>query len=245
VLWETDEPRPGRIRHRHQGLPGGYAQLVKLVDRVADLEGVKACHVSRWTRRITIDCRPGRPGAHLILDRAERILEGWRAANSRQVQLTSGIAPPALDSTAPSASGWKRLPYAALAGGSFTMTLVGLVVPGVPTVPFLLATSYYLTRSSPRMNERLRRTAFFGPILQEWEGHTALSLTSKGKLLVLTATVVLVTVVFAPLTPLALCVILLISSLSVYGVIRMSAIEEPEHGGPLLDGQAFLSLSAP
>ena len=76
-----------------------------------------------------------------------------------------------------------------MAGGAFTLTLVGLVVPGVPSVPFLLATSYYLARSSPRLNERLRRTAFFGPILQEWEGHDALSLTSKGKLIGLTATI--------------------------------------------------------
>ena len=75
---------------------------------------------------------------------------------------------------------------------------------GVPTVPFLLATSYYLARSSPGLNERLRRTAFFGPILREWEGHRALSLASKGKLIGLTATTVVVTVVLAPLTPLAL-----------------------------------------
>ena len=110
-----------------------------------------------------------------------------------------------------------------MAGGAFTMTLVGLVVPGVPTVPFLLATSYYLARSSPALNERLRRTACFGPILQEWEGHGALSLTSKGKLIGLTATIVVVTVVLAPL-------ILLISSLSVYGVTRMPALTR--------DGQA-------
>jgi uncharacterized membrane protein YbaN (DUF454 family) len=110
-----------------------------------------------------------------------------------------------------------------MAGGAFTLTLVGLVVPGIPTVPFLLATSYYLARSSPRLNERLRRTAFFGPILQEWEGHAALSLSSKGKLIGLTATIVIVTVVLAPLTPLALSVILLISSLSVYGITMMPA----------------------
>ena len=70
----------------------------------------------------------------------------------------------------------------------------------------------------------------FGPILQEWEGHGALSLTSKGKLIGLTATIVVVTVVLAPLTPLALSLILLISSLSVYGVARMPALTR--------DGQA-------
>ena len=132
-----------------------------------------------------------------------------------------------------------------MAGGAFTMTLVGLVVPGVPTVPFLLATSYYLARSSPRLNERLRRTAFFGPILQEWEGHGALSLASKGKLIGLTATIVVVTVVLAPLTPLALSVILLISSLSVYGVARMPGLAEDAQTDVSVGGRTVLPLPAP
>ena len=34
------------------------------------------------------------------------------------------------------------LMYMALAGGAFSITLVGLVVPGIPTVPILLATSF-------------------------------------------------------------------------------------------------------
>jgi len=131
-----------------------------------------------------------------------------------------------------------------MAGGAFTMTLVGLVVPGVPTVPFLLATSYYLARSSPALNERLRRTAFFGPILREWEGHGALSLTSKGKLIGLTATIVVVTVVLAPLTPLALSVILLISSLSVYGITRMPALAEDEQARACAEVGMTLPLPA-
>ena len=109
------------------------------------------------------------------------------------------------------------------------MTLVGLVVPGIPTVPFLLATSFYLARSSPSMNERLRRTAIFGSILREWEGQGALSVASKGKLILLTGTIVVVTVVLAPLTPLALGLILVISSLSVYGVTRIPALTSDLH----------------
>ena len=77
--------------------------------------------------------------------------------------------------------------YLALAGGSFAMTLVGLVVPGIPTVPFLLTTSYYLARSSRRLDERLRRTPLFGPILVEWERRHGLSRSSKLKLMGLTA----------------------------------------------------------
>ena len=47
--------------------------------------------------------------------------------------------------------------YLALAGGSFAMTLVGLVVPGIPTVPFLLATSYFLARSSRWLDRETSR----------------------------------------------------------------------------------------
>ena len=90
----------------------------------------------------------------------------------------------------------------------------------------------------------LTRTAFFGPILQDWEGHAALSLASKGKLIGLTATIVIVTVVLAPLTPLALSVILLISSLSVLGVARMPGLAEDAQTEVPVGGRTLLPLPA-
>jgi uncharacterized membrane protein YbaN (DUF454 family) len=138
-----------------------------------------------------------------------------------------------------------RLKYLALAGGAFAMTLVGLAVPGVPTVPCLLATSYYLARSSPRLNERLRRTAFFGPILDEWEQSHGLSWSSKGKLMGLTGTIVLVTVALTPLSPVALVLILLVSSLSICGVIRLPVLStEPRPETPL-EWPSRLAFPAP
>jgi len=224
-LWETHADHAGHVRLLHRGLAGDRATCSQLADKVASLEGVERCRVSLWSHWITIDCSPDVSAlASRTVDRVERILEGRIAASPREADVKSGTAPSMTVGPEPIATGWKRVTYVAMAGGAFTMTLVGLVVPGVPTVPFLLATSYYLARSSPSMNDRLRRTAFFGPILQEWEGHGAVSLTSKGKLVALTAMIVVVTVVLAPLTPFTLGVILLISSLSVYGVTRMPAL---------------------
>ncbi len=228
-LWETHADQPGHVRLLHQGSVGDRATYARLADSVASLEGVERCHVSLWSHWITVDCGPG--GSR---DGESHGGPGGANPGGAEVCRSEGSRrhirrrPPATDGPEPIATGWKRLTYVALAGGAFTMTLVGLVVPGVPTVPFLLATSYYLARSSPSMNERLRRTAFFGPILREWEGHAALSLTSKGKLVALTATIVVVTVVLAPLTPFTLGVILLISSLSVYGVTRIPAVTQRE-----------------
>ena len=124
------------------------------------------------------------------------------------------------------ATGVRRLRYLALAGGSFAMTVIGLVVPGIPTVPFLLATSYYLARSSPRLNDRLRRTAFFGPILVEWEQHQGLSRTSKAKLIGLTAAIVVVTVALSAASPVVLIVILVIALFSAYGIARLPGLPE-------------------
>ncbi len=231
-LWETYADEPGSVRLSHRGLARDRAAASRLADSLAGLEGVERCHVSLWSHRITIDCGPGAgPLAGRTVDRVERILEGRKAVDPRYAALSSGAVPEPTDAPVIAATVWKRLRYRAMAGGAFTLTLVGLVVPGIPTVPFLLATSYYLARSSPRLNERLRRTAFFGPTLQDWEGHATLSLSSKVKLIGLTATIVVVTVALAPLTPLALSVILLISSISVYGVTRMPALTSDRHAG--------------
>ena len=193
-LWETYADESGSVRLVHRGHARDRAAASRLADSLAGLEGVERCYVALWSHRITIDCGPGAgPLASRTVDRVERILEGRRAADPRAAALRSGAVPEATDAPVIVATVCKRLRYKAMAGGAFTLTLVGLVVPGVPTVPFLLATSYYLARSSPRLNERLRRTAFFGPILQEWEGHGALSPTSKGKLIGLTITIVVVT----------------------------------------------------
>ena len=124
------------------------------------------------------------------------------------------------------ATGPKRLLYLALAGGSFMMTLVGLVVPGIPTVPFLLATSYFLARSSRWLDEKLRESVFFGSIVTEWEQHRALGRQSKAKLMALSGAIVLVAIILSPLSPLGDHSLLLVSSLSVYGVYRLPGLEE-------------------
>jgi uncharacterized protein len=58
-----------------------------------------------------------------------------------------------------------RWAYAALGVASFGLAVVGAMVPGLPTTIFVLIGSYFLTRSSPRLEERLMRWRIFRPYL--------------------------------------------------------------------------------
>src|SRR5262245_50893906 len=124
--------------------------------------GVLACRVSPFRRDLKITYDPARLTEFAVVDRPEEILE-------RLLHSEPEAAADERNTDPPVASGLRRVYYLALAGGSFTLTLVGLVVPWIPTVPFLLATSYYLARSSRRLSRRLARSWFFGPILTDLE----------------------------------------------------------------------------
>jgi len=56
-----------------------------------------------------------------------------------------------------------------LAALCFALAVAGVVLPGLPTTPFLLLTSWCLVRSSPRLDARLRASSVFGPLLADWE----------------------------------------------------------------------------
>jgi len=76
--------------------------------------------------------------------------------------------------------GVRRIAYISLAGLFFILALIGIVLPGLPTTPFLLLTSYFLGRSWPRLHQRLLANKIVGPALCHWQQHRAV--TSRTKL---------------------------------------------------------------
>ncbi len=61
----------------------------------------------------------------------------------------------------------------------FGIGAVGVVVPGLPTTPFMLLALWAFSRSSKRFHNWLYSHPFFGPPLQNWERHRAISLPVK------------------------------------------------------------------
>ena len=97
----------------------------------------------------------------------------------------------------------------------------GVVLPVLPTTPFLLLASYCFVRGSPALDARLRRTAVFGRLIDDWERHRALSRGTKRTAFVGMALGVTVSVVAAwPSVPIIAAAV----ALSAWGAIYVARI---------------------
>ena len=66
-----------------------------------------------------------------------------------------------------------------LAYGSLGLGLVGIVVPGLPTVPFVLLAAYAAARGSSRLHRWLLAHRQFGPVIRDWQAQGAVSRRAK------------------------------------------------------------------
>jgi len=69
---------------------------------------------------------------------------------------------------------WLLLGFLFLALGS-----IGVVLPLLPTTPFVLLAAGCFAKSSPRMHSWLHESAIFGPILKDWDDNRCLSVQVK------------------------------------------------------------------
>jgi uncharacterized membrane protein YbaN (DUF454 family) len=67
------------------------------------------------------------------------------------------------------------------AAGSLSLVLgvIGVVVPGLPTTPFVLLAAACYAKASPRLHGWLIRHRFLGPMVRDWEQHRSLTRRSK------------------------------------------------------------------
>ena len=121
-------------------------------------------------------------------------------------------------------SGLRRTLYLLAAGGFFALAIAGVILPGLPTTPFLLLTSYFLVRSFPRLNDRLLKSRGFGPILFDWQVRGGVRRDVKAKAI----SVVVITVGFsAYMTQLALVPLLIIATFAGTGIAVILKLPTP------------------
>ena len=68
----------------------------------------------------------------------------------------------------------RRTVYLAIGWVSLALGLIGLALPVMPTVPFVLVAFWAFAQSSPRLSRRLLANPHFGPSLRNWLRYNAI-----------------------------------------------------------------------
>ena len=88
---------------------------------------------------------------------------------------------PNLAHTAPN-TGLSPVPRILLTGAgvlALLLGLLGIVLPGLPTTPFVLLSAACLARSSPRLHQKLISHRHLGPLVRDWEENRSLTRRTK------------------------------------------------------------------
>lgn len=214
-VWEIETEGPERVKAGHPRLRGDAKLARRVADELRQEPGIVACRLGpRKDLEITFD-RERLQGPQTV-ERSEQVL--------LRILHPEAEEPPAEEAAPRVAAGFRRWYYLAMAGGSFTLTLVALMVPGVPTVPFLLGTSYYLARSSPTLNRALSRSWYLGPIVTDLEDHGGLRPFNKLKLLGLTLGITTVTLLIVGPTLAVLAVVFAAGLVSVSAISKIPGL---------------------
>jgi len=72
-----------------------------------------------------------------------------------------------------------RLLYLSLAWLFFIIGSIGVILPVLPTTPFMLLALWCFSKSSVRFHNWLYQHKFFGPPLQQWEQYRVIPLSAK------------------------------------------------------------------
>lgn len=62
---------------------------------------------------------------------------------------------------------------------SLALGLIGIVVPGLPTTPFVLLAAACYAKASPRLYRWLTQHRWLGPMVRDWETHRSLTKRTK------------------------------------------------------------------
>lgn len=134
------------------------------------------------------------------------------------------IAPDARE--VPAQSRARRWLYISLGCVFVALGAVGVVLPGIPTTPFLLLASFFLVRSSPRLHRKMLASKTFGPILADWNRHRGLRRGVKRIAVVSCSLMIGISVLFGGLPRLAQMLVVAAGAYGIWFVARLPVVPD-------------------
>ena len=134
----------------------------------------------------------------------------------------------------------RELSYGILTLGSFGMAWVGLIVPGIPTVPFVLLTAHFALQASPKLRARVIKSRMFGQMIRDWQEHGAISRSVQIEAYILTLVIIVVGLIFSPPIPIVYAGMAFGSVLGLYAVSQIPVIESTEDGEAVVRSGGYL-----
>lgn len=109
-----------------------------------------------------------------------------------------------------------------LAGSvSLLLGLIGVLLPGLPTTPFVLLAAACYAKASPRLHAALLQHRLTGPLLRDWEKHR--SLTRRTKTIAVVSMLVMVSFSIWSFQhrPIAQAVLVVLGAIGAWVVLRI------------------------
>jgi uncharacterized protein len=182
-VWEASCDGPGRVVLRHRVFLEMPWLAARLARALRDLPGVRACRARSWSARVVVACDERRPGMVAgLVTAAEAALR--REALDAQASPVAVIedAGAAAEGSPEAPAGSSQALDLALAGSSFALAVAGVLLPGIPSAPFLMLTAHHLIRSSPTVHHWLLRIPRVGDLVRKREASGGLKLDRRSLL---------------------------------------------------------------
>lgn len=79
---------------------------------------------------------------------------------------------------------FKRLLYLIVGWVSLVLGIIGIILPLLPTTPFILLSAWCFSQSSVRFHNWLKAHKFFGPMLENWQSDKGIPRKSRNRAII-------------------------------------------------------------
>nr|WP_024967298.1 DUF454 family protein [Pantoea sp. IMH] len=107
------------------------------------------------------------------------------------------------------------------------LATIGVILPLLPTTPFLLLAAWCFARSSPRFHDWLLYRSVFGRYLRHWQQHRALPPGTKGRMIVFTLLTFAVSLWLVKIAWVRLLLLCLLAGLIVF-MVRLPVVDDEQ-----------------